>query len=530
MSKNIIYGDEARKKLEQGVKKVASAIKVTLGPKGKNVVLERSFSSPLITNDGVTIAKEIELSDPFENLGASLVKEVSIKANDYAGDGTTTATILAESIITEGLRNLVSGTSPIHLKNGIEKATTFVENKLLEKSKPITNPEEITQIATISAGDEEIGKLIGEAFKLVGKDGIITTEEGTSFKTELCVVKGMELNKGYISPYMAAGNDKMEVVLENPFILITDKKITTIQELLNIIEPLAKNGSSLLIIADDVDGDALATLVLNKMRGIFNAVAIKAPDFGDNRKEILADIACLTGAEIISSELGLDLASASVDKLGKAKSVKITSSSTTIIDGGGDEHEIAKRTSNLKDKLKSATNSYDKEKLTSRIAKLSGGVAVIKVGSATEVELKEKKLRIEDALNATKAASEEGIVAGGGVALLSLTTDLENFIQTLKGDEKIGARIILKALKAPITQIAINNDADSGVIINTILNQENHNFGYDAYNNTYVDMLENGIIDPTKVTRSALNSASSIAKTLLTTDCLIVDNKDNEKK
>lgn len=530
MSKNIIYGDEARKKLELGVKKIARAVKVTLGPKGKNVVLERPYSAPLITNDGVTIAKEIELSDPFENLGASLIKEVSIKANDHAGDGTTTATILAETIITEGLRNLVSGTSPIHLKNGIEKATTFVENKLIEKSKPITSIEEITQIATISAGDSEIGALIGEAFKLVGSDGIITTEEGTSFKTELEVVKGMEINKGYISPYMATGTENMEVLLENPHILITDKKISSIQELLNIIEPLAKSGSSLLIIAEDVDGDALATLVLNKMRGIFNAVAIKAPDFGDNRKEILSDIAYLTGATIISSEVGLDLSLATIDKLGKAKSVKITSSSTTIIDGAGNETEISNRLNLLKNKLKESTTSYDKEKLMSRIAKLSGGVAVIKVGSTTEVEMKEKKLRIEDALNATKAASQEGIVAGGGVALLSITKPLKEYILSLNGEEKIGAEIILKALRSPISQIATNNDTDSGVIVNNILNQDNINYGYDALNDQYVDMIESGIIDPTKVTRSALKSASSIAKTLLTTDCLIVDNKDCENK
>lgn len=529
MSKELLFGDEARKKLEQGVKKIASAVKVTLGPKGKNAVLARGFSLPLVTNDGVTIAKEIDLDDPFENLGASLIKEVSIKTNDYAGDGTTTATILAEKIITEGLKNLASGASPIELKTGIEKATQFVVDKLTEKSKQIVSHEEICQIASISAGDDEIGSLIGEAFNLVGKNGTISVEEGNSFKSELCLVKGMQLDKGYISPYMATNDEKMEVTLTNPFILICDKKITSIQELLPIIEPLAKTNSSLLIIADDVDGDALATIILNKMRGIFNCVAIKAPDFGDTRREILADIACLTGGTIISSEAGYDLSSASIDLLGKAKNIKITSSSTTIVGGEGNPEAIEERIAFLKTLKERSTSSYDQNKLAERIAKLSDGVAIIKVGSATEIEMKEKKLRIEDALNATKAASEEGIVAGGGVALLTITPLLKEFIENqMHGDQKTGATIVLKALQAPIAQIATNNDEDSGVVINKILNQNNVNFGYDAKNNQYVDMLECGIIDPTKVTKSALISASSIAKTLLTTDVLVVDKNDNK--
>jgi len=521
--KSIIYGDEARKKLESGVEKLARAVKITLGPKGKNVVLERKFAAPLITNDGVTIAKEIELDDQFENLGASLIKEVSIKTNETAGDGTTTAVVLAESIIREGIKNLTAGANPVILKKGIEKATDFVVKKLIEKSKPVTSKDEIMQVANISAGDKEVAELISLAIEKVGKDGIITIEEGTSFNSELEIVKGMQFNKGFCSPYMANDNEKMETILSDPYILVTDKKLSVTQELLPIIEPLAKEGKSLLIIADDIEGDALATLVLNKMRGIFNCVAVKAPSFGDERKEMLADITTITGATLISNETGEGFDSATIAHLGRAKSVKITTNSTTIVDGAGEQTKIQDRATMLKNKLKSSDSTYKKEQLETRIAKLTGGVAIIKVGSTTEVEMKEKKLRIEDALNSTKAATQEGIVAGGGIALLSIYKPLERYISSLSGDEKTGAQIILKSLQAPLIQIAKNSELDAGIIINNILSSDEPNYGFDAYSENYTNMLESGIIDPTKVTKSALVNASSVAKTLLSTETLIVD-------
>lgn len=521
--KEIIYGDEARKKLETGVEKLARAVKITLGPKGKNVVLERKYSTPLITNDGVTIAKEIELADPFENLGASLLKEVSIKTNDVAGDGTTTAVVLAESIIREGIKNLTAGANPVVLKKGIEKATEFVVDHLLSKSKKITSEAEIMQVANISAGDEKIASLISQAIKTVGKDGVISIEEGTSINSELVVVQGMEIDRGYLSPYMATDNEKMETVLTDPYILITDKKISNIQELLPLIEPIAKAGGSLLIIADDVEGDALATLVLNKMRGMFNCVAIKAPAFGDERKDLLGDLTILTGSTLLSNETGENLGSATLEHLGRAKTIKITANTTTIVGGGGDSEKIAERITLLKNQLEFADSSFKKEKLETRIAKLAGGVAIIKVGSSTEVEMKEKKLRIEDALNSTKCATREGIVAGGGIALLSAYKPLEKFIENLQGDERTGAKIILKSLKAPLAQIAKNCELDAGVIIQNILNSSEENFGFDAYSGEYVNMINSGIIDPTNVTKSALINASSVAKTLLSTETLIVD-------
>lgn len=526
MSKQILFGEEARKKLNIGISKLANAVKVTLGPKGKNVVLEKKYSSPLITNDGVTIAKEIDLSDPFENLGANMIKEVSIKTNDMAGDGTTTALILAESIIQEGLKNLSSGANPVVLKNGIEKATEFVVSKLKEKSKAVSSSEEILQVATISAGSSEIGKLISEAISAVGTDGVITVEEGNNFKTELNIVKGLQFSKGFISPYMADNNDKLETILDNPAILLTDKKISSLQDLLPIIDPLARDGKSLLIIAEDIDGDALATIILNKMRGLFNCVAVKCPEFGEAKKELLQDIAVLTNANIISSELGRDFSSISPSDLGGAKTIKITNNFTTIIEGHGDKNKITNRIDQLKDKISSISNSYDKDKIKERISKLSGGIAVIKVGSNTELEMREKKLRIEDALNATTAATQEGIVCGGGIALLSIYNDLSTFIETLSGDEKTGANAVLKSLKAPISQIAKNNEQEAGVIINKILSQNNPNFGYDALREMFCDMIEQGIIDPTKVTRCAIENASSVAKTLLTTEAIVVDMED----
>ena len=530
MEKLIIYENEARQKLESGISKLASAVKVTLGPKGKNVVLERKYSTPLITNDGVTIAKEIELSDPFENLGASLIKEVSIKTNEAAGDGTTTAIVLAESIIKEGLKNLTAGANPVVLKKGIEKATKFVVDKLVEQSKPITNKDEITQVANVSAGDSEIAELISLAIEKVGKDGVISIEEGNSFNSELTIVQGMQFDKGYCSPYMATDNDKMETILNNPYILLTDKKITHIQDLLNIIEPIAKEGRSLLIIADDIEGEALATLVLNKMRGTLNCVAVKSPSFGDDRKEIMKDIAILSGATIFSNETGESFDTASLSNLGQAKTIKITANSTTIVDGIGNPEHISDRVNQLKNQLKFADSSFSKEKLETRIAKLTGGVAIIKVGSTTEIEMKEKKLRIEDALNSTKSATKEGVVAGGGIALLSIYKPLKDYIKHLSGDEKTGANIILKSLQAPLVQIAKNSELDAGIIISNILASDEPNYGFDAYNETYTNMFESGIIDPTTVTKSAIQNASSVAKTLLTTSVLVVEKESTIDK
>lgn len=528
MGKSIIYGDEARKKLEQGVKKLAKAVKITLGPKGKNVVLERKFGLPLITNDGVSIAKEIELEDPFENLGANLIKEVSIKTNDIAGDGTTTAVVLAESIITEGMRNLIAGANPVILKKGIEKATDYAISKLTELSKPISSPEEITQVATISAGDKEVANLICEAIEKVGKDGVITIEEGNSFNSTLEVIQGMQFEKGYASPYMATNNERMETVLSDCYVLLSSKKISNIQDILPIIEPLAKEGKSLLIISEDIDGDALATLVLNKVRGLFNSVAVKSPSFGDERKDIMQDIAILTGATIISDELGANFENLNLSHLGLVKTAKITANSTILIGGQGNKSDIDSRIGLIKAQIDISNSTIEKEKLETRLAKLTGGVAVIKVGCATEIEMKEKKLRIEDALNSTKSACRAGVVAGGGIALLSIYLDLENYVQSLSGDEKIGANIILKSLLAPIKQIAENSALDPGIIIEKILSSNEPNYGFDAYNETYTNMIEAGIIDPTLVTKSALINASSVAKTLLSTDVLIVEKELNK--
>lgn len=522
MSKDILFGEDARKKLLSGVKKVASSIKITLGPKGKNVVLERGHSSPLITNDGVTIAKDITLSDPYENLGASIVKEVSIKTNDQAGDGTTTAMVLCEKLIAEGIKNLSSGASAIEINNGIKKATDFVIKELEQLSKPISSNEEIEQIATISASNPEIGKLISSAIELVGSSGVITIENGNNFKTELDVVKGLSFDKGYISPYMAEQGNSV-TLLENPYILVTDKKITLIKDLLGVLEGVMKEGRSLLIIADDIDGEALTTLAVNNLRGIIKCVGVKAPDFGDNRKEILKDICVLTNASFITSELGRELESVNIADLGSAKVIKITDSKTTIIDGTGKKEDIDAKINNLKQEYKNCSSDYLKSKIEERIAKLTSGVAIIKVGAPTEIELEEKKLRIEDALNATKAGAEEGIVAGGGVALAKTSIRLKGFISSLSGDEKTGANIVLSAICEPLLQIAKNTDAKGEVILEKILSSPDPNFGYDASSCAFVDMIESGIIDPLKVTKSALLNATSVAKTLLTTEAIIVD-------
>lgn len=530
MAKMIKYGDEARKALEKGVNTLVDTVKITLGPKGRNVVLEKKFSSPLITNDGVTIAKDIELKDPFENLGAQLIKEVSIKTNDVAGDGTTTAAVLAQAIIREGIKNFVAGANPMVLKKGIEKAVNVCVDKLKEMSKPVESNKEIAQIASISAGDEFIGNLIADAMEKVGKDGVITVEESKTMKTELSIVEGMQFDKGYLSPYMSTDMEKMTASLDNPYVLITDKKISTIADILPILEQVAKSGEKLLIIADDIEGEALATLVLNKLRGNFVCVGVKAPAFGDRRKNILEDIAVVTGGTLITDEIGLDLKHIDLSHLGKAKLVKVDKDSTTIVEGAGEAQEIQKRILLIKNQLKDC-DEYSKEDLEQRLAKLSGGVAVINVGSATEIEMKEKKLRIEDALSATKAASEEGIVVGGGIALLKCTKVVEELCETLCGDEKTGAQIILRALEEPLRQISKNAGVDGGVIINNIKeNLDKQNYGYDAYNNKFVDMFESGIIDPTKVTRSALQNSASVASTLLTTESIVVDEEDKSKQ
>ena len=529
MAKLIKNGDEARKALENGVNILANTVKVTLGPKGSNVVLDRQYQSPLITNDGVTIAKEIELSDPFENLGAQIIKEVSVKTNDVAGDGTTTAAVLAQSIINEGMRNFAAGANPIILKKGIRKAVDAVVQELKKQSKPVDSELAIQQVASISAEDEEIGKLISDAMKKVGKDGVITVEESKTMETELEVVEGMKFDRGYASSYMSTNMEKMEAVLENALILLTDKKISNIQEILPLLEQIVKAGQKLLIIADDVEGEALATLIINKLRGTFTCIAVKAPGFGDRRKAMMEDIAILTGANIISEELGRTLNTATLEDLGKAHQIVVTKDSTTIVGGFGNTEQIKERVKAIKTQLDNCTSEYDKEKLNERLAKLGGGVAVIKVGSATEIEMKEKKLRIEDALAATRAAVEEGIVAGGGVALIRTIPAVEKIIDKLDGDEKIGAKIILSALQSPIRQIAKNAGVDGGVVVDKILNNESPTFGYDALNDKYVDMIKNGIIDPTKVTRSALQNAASVSSTLLTTEAVITNEKEKEK-
>ena len=523
MAKQIKYGEEARKALEAGVNTLADTVKITLGPKGRNVVLDKKYGAPLITNDGVTIAKEIELKDPFENMGAQLVKEVSTKTNDVAGDGTTTAVVLAQAMIGEGLKNLAAGANPIVLKKGIAKAVDVAVEQLKSISKPIESKNSIAQVASISAGDETVGELISEAMEKVGKDGVITIQESKTMKTELTTVDGMSFDRGYASAYMVTDTDKMVAVYDNPLILITDKKISSIQEILPVIEPIAQQGQKLMIIAEDVEGDALAALVVNKLKGVFNCVAVKAPGFGDRRKAMLEDIAILTGGKVISSELGLEFKDVTPDMLGRAGQIKVDKDNTVIIDGAGDRDEIKARIQSIKAQIAETTSDYDREKLQERLAKLAGGVAVINVGAATEVEMKEKKLRIEDALAATRAAVEEGIVPGGGTALLSAIPAVKALVKKLTGDEKTGAEIILRAIEAPIRQIAKNAGLDGSVILNNITRSKNPNYGFDAYKNTYVDMVEAGIIDPTKVTRSALQNAASIASTLLTTESIVTD-------
>lgn len=524
MAKKFRYGEEARKSLELGVNAVADAVKITLGPKGRNVVLDKKYGAPLITNDGVTIAKEVELEDGFENMGAQLVKEVSIKTNDVAGDGTTTACVLAQAIIKEGLKNVAAGANPIILKKGIAKMTSAVVEELKLISKPIDSKTAISQVASVSAGDEMIGDLISEAMEKVGKDGVISVDESKSMQTNLTTVEGMQFDRGYASAYMVTNTDKMEAILDDAYILITDKKISSSKDLMPILELVVQNGLKLLIICEDIEGDALTAIVLNKLKGILNCVAVKAPGFGDRRKAMLEDIAILTGGTVISSELGLELKDVTIGQLGRAKQVKVDKENTTLVDGAGDQTAISARIASIKTVIGETTSEYDKEKLQERLAKLAGGVAVINVGAATEVEMKEKKLRIEDALAATRAAVEEGVIPGGGVALLSIIEKVRPIINDLSGDEQTGAKCVLKALEAPIKQIAENAGIDGGVIVNTIINsKKGYTFGYNALTNEYCDMIKDGILDPTKVTRSAIENAASIAGTLLTTEVLITD-------
>ncbi|MCH5351543.1 MAG: chaperonin GroEL [Clostridiales bacterium] len=523
MAKQIKTGDEARKALEKGVNTLADTVKITLGPKGRNVVLDKKYGTPLITNDGVTIAKEIELEDPFENMGAQIVKEVSTKTNDVAGDGTTTACLLAQAIIREGLRNVTAGANPMVVRKGIEKATEAAVAHLKSISKKVDNTTAIAQVAAISASDEKIGALIGEAMEKVGKDGVITVEESKTMTTNLTLTEGMQFDRGYASPYMCTDTEKMEAVLDNPVILITDNKISNIQEVLPLLEKIVQGGLKLLIIADDIESEPLATLVVNKLRGTFNCVAVKAPGFGDRRKEMLRDIAALTGGTVISNETGIELKDADLSMLGRAKTVKVDKENTTIVEGKGDPKELADRIKSIRAQLETTTSDYDKEKLQERLAKLAGGVAVINVGAATEVEMKERKLRIEDALAATRAAVEEGIVPGGGVALLSAIPAVETLVSTLSGDEKTGAEIVKKALEEPLKQIALNAGVDGAVVVNNVKTAKKANYGYDASKDEYCDVVKKGIIDPTKVTRSALQNAASIASTLLTTESAVAD-------
>ncbi len=523
MAKQIQYGEQARRSLEKGVNALADTVKITLGPKGRNVVLDKKFGAPLITNDGVTIAKEIELEDPFENMGAQLVKEVSTKTNDVAGDGTTTATLLAQAIIREGLRNLAAGANPMVLKKGIEAATEAAVEGLREQSQPVNGKQSIAQVASISAADETIGKLISDAMETVGNDGVITVEESKTMTTGMTTTEGMQFDRGYASAYMVTDTDKMEAVLDNPLILITDKKISNIQELLPLLEQVVQAGKKLLIIAEDVEGEALSTLVLNKLRGTFTCVAVKAPGFGDRRKEMLRDIAILTGGQVITDELGLDLKSATMDMLGKASQVKVDKENTTIVGGAGSKEDIDARVASIKAQIAETTSDYDREKLQERLAKLAGGVAVIQVGAATEIEMKERKLRIEDALAATRAAVEEGIVPGGGIALLNVLPKVQALLSEYAGDAKTGVQIVLRALEEPIRQIAANAGIDGSVIVENIKNAKKPGYGYDALKGEYVDMIERGIIDPTKVTRSALQNAASVAAMVLTTESLVAD-------
>ena len=522
MAKVIKFGEDARKSLLEGVNKLADTVKVTLGPKGRNVVLDKSFGAPLITNDGVTIAKEIELEDKFENMGARLVKEVSTKTNDVAGDGTTTATVLAQSMIKEGVKNVAAGADPMAIKRGMDKAVNSAVEGLKEISSEVNGKDDIARVASISANNEEIGNLIAEAMEKVSKDGVITIEESKTSNTELNVVEGMQFDKGYLSPYMATDTEKMEAVLDNPYILLTDKKISNIQEILPLLEALMQESGKLLIVCDDMESEALSTLILNKLRGVLNVVAVKAPGFGDKRKAMLQDIATLTGAEVITSDLGLELKDTTIEQLGRAKQVKVQKENTIIVDGSGDKQQIADRVAQIKAQIKDTTSEYDKEQLQERLAKIAGGVAVIGVGAATEVEMKDKKLRIEDALSATRAAVEEGIVAGGGTALINVIPKVEKLVETLDGGEALGAKIVLQSLEEPVKQIARNSGLEPAVIVEKVKN-EKPGIGFDASREEYVDMKKAGIVDPTKVTRSALQNAASIASMVLTTESLVTD-------
>ncbi len=520
MAKEIKYGAEARAALEKGVNQLANTVRVTLGPKGRNVVLDKSFGTPLITNDGVTIAKEIELEDGFENMGAQLIREVAAKTNDVAGDGTTTATVLAQAMVNEGMKNLAAGANPIVLRKGMKKATDAAVAAIAEMSRQVTGKDQIAKVAAVSSGDEAVGNMVADAMEKVSKDGVITIEESKTMQTELDLVEGMQFDRGYISAYMATDMEKMEAVLDDPYILITDKKISNIQDLLPLLEQVVQSGARLLIIAEDIEGEALTTLIVNKLRGTFNVVAVKAPGYGDRRKEMLNDIAILTGGQVISDELGMDLKEATLDQLGRAKSVKVQKENTVIVDGCGDKKAIEDRVAQIKKQIEETTSEFDREKLQERLAKLAGGVAVIRVGAATETEMKEAKLRMEDALNATRAAVEEGIIAGGGSAYIHASKEVAKLAETLEGDEKTGAKIILKALEAPLFHIATNAGLEGAVIINKV-RESDPGVGFDAYKEAYVDMVSEGILDPAKVTRSALQNANSVASTLLTTESVV---------
>lgn len=526
MAKQIIYGEEARKALQSGIDQLADTVKITMGPKGRNVVLDKKFGAPLITNDGVTIAKEIELEDAFENMGAQLVKEVATKTNDAAGDGTTTATLLAQALVREGMKNVAAGANPMVVKKGISKAVDAAVDAIIKNSKMVSGSADIARVATVSSGDETVGQLIAEAMEKVSADGVITIEESKTAETYSEVVEGMQFDRGYITPYMVTDTDKMEAIIDDAYLLITDKKISVIQDILPLLEQIVQSGKKLVIIAEDIEGEALSTLIVNKLRGTFTCVAVKAPGFGDRRKEMLQDIAILTGGQVISDELGLDLKETTIDQLGRAKQVKVQKENTIIVDGAGDKNEIKNRISQIRTQIETTASDFDREKLQERLAKLSGGVAVIKVGAATEVEMKEKKLRIEDALSATKAAVEEGIVAGGGTAPLDAYNDVKVLADSLSGDEKTGAYIVLKALEEPIRQIAKNAGVEGSVIIDKIRCAGKVGYGYDAYTETYVDMISAGIVDPTKVTRSALQNAASVAAMVLTTESLVADKKE----
>ena len=528
MAKDIKYGEDARKSLQAGIDKLADTVKITLGPKGRNVVLDKKFGAPLVTNDGVTIAKEIELEDAFENMGAQMLKEVATKTNDAAGDGTTTATLLAQAMIREGMKNIAAGANPMIVKKGMAKAVETAVGSVISNSKKIEGSDDIARVATVSSADENVGKLIADAMEKVTAEGVITIEESKTAETYSEVVEGMQFDRGYISPYMVTDTEKMEAVYDDPFILITDKKISSIQEILPLLEQLVQSGKKLVIIAEDIEGEALTTLTLNNLRGTFKCVGVKAPGFGDRRKEMLQDIAILTGGQVISEEVGLELKEATIEQLGRARQVVIQKENTIIVDGCGDSDAIKNRVAQIKSQIEVTTSDFDKEKLQERLAKLAGGVAVIKVGAATEIEMKEKKLRIEDALAATKAAVEEGIVAGGGTALINAIPAVEELVPTLEGDEKTGAQIILKALEEPVRQIALNAGLEGSVIIDTIKRSGKVGYGFDAYNETYVDMIPSGIVDPTKVTRSALQNAASVAAMVLTTESLVADIPEKE--